>query len=327
MTSTSNLEGDAESLLDTMLSLIKQTRVDPLFHISEIVQNEMDAGATEIRITFNQKGKGKSKKLASIVIEGNGFGFLESFERYHKNIANSVKKHLEDYTKRKDSGLSRGQFCLGLQGFRAICDEIQIINLTKPGMAPKTEKGMEYEDEFFPKMFKNRRLILWADNKKVVIEEENDFSEHRKDSGVTCILKGINYPIKAKDLVKYLSENKRSELIANKKLHIYIEDGKFKDEVKPLQYTGDVEEFVQSHPKEGKGVKYEGLGKVKATLYFHKPKQGSKIRLDVNGEPIVLSSGAGEFHPHALTEPDLNLSTHPALIVQSFVNCSSEQRE
>jgi len=28
------------------------------------------------------------------------------------------------------------------------------------------------------------------------------------------------------------------------------------------------------------------------------------------------SSSAGEFHPHALTEPDVNLSIHPALIVQ-----------
>ena len=30
----------------------------------------------------------------------------------------------------------------------------------------------------------------------------------------------------------------------------------------------------------------------------------------------IASSGAGEFHPHALTEPDVNLSVHPALIVQ-----------
>ena len=28
------------------------------------------------------------------------------------------------------------------------------------------------------------------------------------------------------------------------------------------------------------------------------------------------SSSAGESHPHALTEPDVNLSTHPALIAQ-----------
>ena len=28
------------------------------------------------------------------------------------------------------------------------------------------------------------------------------------------------------------------------------------------------------------------------------------------------SSSAGEFHPHALPEPDVNLSIHPALIVQ-----------
>jgi hypothetical protein len=33
-------------------------------------------------------------------------------------------------------------------------------------------------------------------------------------------------------------------------------------------------------------------------------------------EPKDESSSAGEFHPHALTEPDVNLSAHPALIVQ-----------
>jgi hypothetical protein len=34
------------------------------------------------------------------------------------------------------------------------------------------------------------------------------------------------------------------------------------------------------------------------------------------GVLIAESSSAGEFHPHALTEPDVNLSIHPALIVQ-----------
>jgi hypothetical protein len=31
------------------------------------------------------------------------------------------------------------------------------------------------------------------------------------------------------------------------------------------------------------------------------------------------SSSAGESHPHALTEPDVNLSAHPALIAQPQV--------
>src|ERR671924_2381776 len=30
----------------------------------------------------------------------------------------------------------------------------------------------------------------------------------------------------------------------------------------------------------------------------------------------IESSHAGESHPHVLTEPDMNVSTHPALIVQ-----------
>ena len=34
-------------------------------------------------------------------------------------------------------------------------------------------------------------------------------------------------------------------------------------------------------------------------------------------EPNDKSSSPGEFHPQALTEPDVNVSAHPALIVQS----------
>jgi len=34
-------------------------------------------------------------------------------------------------------------------------------------------------------------------------------------------------------------------------------------------------------------------------------------------KPDHKSSSPGELHPQALTEPDVNLSTHPALIVQS----------
>jgi hypothetical protein len=31
------------------------------------------------------------------------------------------------------------------------------------------------------------------------------------------------------------------------------------------------------------------------------------------------SSSAGEFHPHALTEPDMKLALHPALTIQPQV--------
>ena len=37
------------------------------------------------------------------------------------------------------------------------------------------------------------------------------------------------------------------------------------------------------------------------------------------GTIVVKSSGAGESHPHALTDPDVTVSRHPALIVQPTV--------
>jgi len=34
----------------------------------------------------------------------------------------------------------------------------------------------------------------------------------------------------------------------------------------------------------------------------------------------IESSSAGEFHPHALTEPDVTVSHHPALIIRPQVS-------
>ena len=38
--------------------------------------------------------------------------------------------------------------------------------------------------------------------------------------------------------------------------------------------------------------------------------------LDKSRQIIFESSSAGESHPHALTDPDVNLSAHPAPLIQ-----------
>ena len=43
----------------------------------------------------------------------------------------------------------------------------------------------------------------------------------------------------------------------------------------------------------------------------------SKIALKGNE-----SSSPGEFHPQALTDPDVNVSAHPALIIQSLFSAT-----
>jgi len=40
------------------------------------------------------------------------------------------------------------------------------------------------------------------------------------------------------------------------------------------------------------------------------------FRHQVSGLKTAESNSPGEFHPQALTEPDVSLSTHPALIDQ-----------
>ena len=62
-----------------------------------------------------------------------------------------------------------------------------------------------------------------------------------------------------------------------------------------------------------------GFGRVQRKTRLGRPSlnhsQGKKS-LSFCATQNDKSSSAGEFHPHALTEPDVNLSAHPALIVQ-----------
>ena len=283
-----SLEGDAKDLLKLLLEIIGSTHTDPLLHLSELVQNEMDASASEINITFHRQGSKRKGNIEKIVIDGNGFGFLESFEHYSNHIGDSIKKKYMEYKERSDKGLSRGQFCIGVQGFRAVCDEIRIVNVTKEGIDPKAIKRISSEDPEFSMMFKNRQMILKSNTYEVEIQEENEFKDYRKSPGVTCSLIRPKLEISSQNLVKYLSQNKRSELLANKNLKINVIDGSFIEIVKPIDYKGEKLEFELSHPKENKDAKYRGLGKVKAILWLHEPKPGSKIRLDVKNEPIYF---------------------------------------
>jgi hypothetical protein len=57
---------------------------------------------------------------------------------------------------------------------------------------------------------------------------------------------------------------------------------------------------------------------VNSELATSPTKVHSKIALRVNE-----SSSPGEFHPQALTDPDVNVSAHPALIIQSLFLATS----
>jgi len=282
-----SLNGDSKIVLSTLFDVISDTSTNPYYHISEIVQNELDAEADDISIKFIRRGGLKQGEIRKIIIEGNGFGFLESFEHYGQHMCDSIKKKTIEYRDRKDKGKSRGEFCLGLQGFRALSKEIQIINQTKGGKTPKTTEGESLDDPYFTKMFKNRKMVLHDNSIKFEIKEEEEFEDVRDSHGVTCILIEPKVPIKSDKLVKYLSQNKRNELIANENIKIYIEDYSYKKVVKPAQPSGEKFVKVQKHPKENKSHKFRGLGKVKATLYFHEEKPGSMISLLVKNEPII----------------------------------------
>ena len=283
MSKKENLTGDPQAILRLLLAIISSTSTNPLFHISEIVQNEIDAGATEIAITFFRK----RKKLEKIVIEGNGHGFLESFEHYRRNIGDSIKNKIDIYIKRKEKGQARGEFCIGLQGFRGICKELQIINLTREGMEPRTKEGKPIDDPDFKKMFRNRMMILRDGTLEMEMKEEDEMKVLRKTPGTTAILKDFKISIKPEKLVKYLSSNKRNELMSNRKLKIKVIDGKYFKVVQPIEYEGEKWIRKFSHPKEEESFEYRGFGKVKVELYLHEPRKSSKVRLDIKNEPVL----------------------------------------
>ncbi len=60
---------------------------------------------------------------------------------------------------------------------------------------------------------------------------------------------------------------------------------------------------------EKKDIRYKGLGEVKATLFFHEPRPGNIIRLDVKGEPMCL-----------ITEiPELNIPPWNSDIIEGII--------
>ena len=67
---------------------------------------------------------------------------------------------------------------------------------------------------------------------------------------------------------------------------------------KPRDLKLEKEHFAQMNPGQVSELKIDGPAPV-----YHRTS-------------TVESSSAGESHPHALPEPDVNLSIHPALIVQ-----------
>jgi len=221
------LEGTPDDLIKLLLTILAST--PPLRSLAELVQNGIDAGAQNIVIRIFTKKDKKGKTLTeSIRIDDDGLGFLESFEHYSKNIGNSIKKKINEYIERKREGKSMGEFCVGMQSFRSMASELQVINITKKDIVPTDEEGKPIDDKDFYKMYHPRRMRMLKTETCVYIDEEGDFTTDRTSHGVTYILNGLTDQAKKtltlRNIVSYLAENKRAILLHNKNLKIKVTD-------------------------------------------------------------------------------------------------------
>jgi len=70
---------------------------------------------------------------------------------------------------------------------------------------------------------------------------------------------------------------------------------------------------------------HQTLGRLGIAATLHQNLQDETVLIDGAPESVLLTadrnngaSGAGEFHPHALSEPDVILPHHPAPIVRPY---------
>ena len=286
------LTGSPDNLLEIIFGILRG--LSPFIPISDLVQNGIDAGASNISIRLTRDKNKRSQAISKLVITDDGYGFLESFERYSQNIANSIKKNYSNYLKKKDEGLVRGEFGIGMQGFRAIADEMDVYNITKNDENLLGSPG----DVDLRKMIELRRMRLYNGKVEVRLDEKDDFGSNEMElcrgmtNGVIYVLKGIrenaSKQLTLGSLKKFLSEQKREDLIRNKRLRISIIEGEKTEIVTPVQYIGEKKEFNVKLSNMDNDVNRKGLGEIKCELYFHKPKAGSKLVVTVKGEPVYM---------------------------------------
>lgn len=199
---------------------IQSTQSDPQKSIAELVENSIDAKSKNIKI-LRHRYSGK----VEIVIEDDGEGVkpgqdgTPDMERIANEICKSYKKQLEEHLR---EGV-QGEFAIGLLGFAAIGENLEMISRTFD--CPKTKllrlkaNSLDYESG-------NSNNGLNSSGTKVRIWPVHDNIQPR---------------LTAEKLNKYMGEELR-ERIRQSQVKIFIEDRigrKVELEVKPQKYKGD----------------------------------------------------------------------------------------
>lgn len=199
---------------------IQSTQSDPQKALAEIIENSIDAQAANVKI-LRHRSKGKIE----IVVSDDGDGVKEGkdgnsdMERIATEICNSFKKQLDEHLKQN----IQGEFAIGLLGFAAIGENLEMISRTIN--SPKT-----------------KFLKLKAGS---LVYNSGTYSLNLIKSGTEVriwpVRDNIQQRLTAEKLKKYLGEELR-ERIRQSKVKIFVEDQvsrKIEIEVKPREYKGD----------------------------------------------------------------------------------------
>jgi phage gp36-like protein len=113
---------------------IQSTQSDPQKALAELIENSIDAQAVNVKI-LRHRCKGKIE----IVVSDDGEGVKEGrdgnsdMERIATEICNSFKKQIDEHLKQN----IHGEFAIGLLGFAAIGENLEMISRTIN--SPKTK--------------------------------------------------------------------------------------------------------------------------------------------------------------------------------------------
>ena len=302
MSEKGKLSGEPAQLVN-LLAQIMQSK-SPIFAISELVQNGLDANAQNINIYIKKKDR-RSKVLVDeecVMIEDDGHGFLQSFENYTNNIGDSIKTKYEEYLERKKRGENIGEFCLGILSFGSVGEELEIVNLTESTKEPKLVNGAAaIDDDYFSKMKTTRMLTLTKGEDDYEILNEEEISIKRDFSGVTYTIRKLleegKREITAKRLNEYLSYQKGNQLLKRKGVKIKIHEGRKVTEVKPARFRGKKLSFTQSLPGKDQDLSKKGYGDIKLELFIHEPGDG-RVSITKNGNPVVNINELSGFNTY-----------------------------
>lgn len=130
--------------------IIQQSQPDPQKALAELIENGIDARASQIRIT-----RRKREGAVEIVVEDNGEGVkagpdgCPDFDRIAHGICDSYKKYLDADARQ---GI-QGEYAIGILGFAAIGAELEMISRTaaSPTRGLRLRAGSVEYETFAPK--------------------------------------------------------------------------------------------------------------------------------------------------------------------------------